>query len=233
MNKDEQKRSSLLFSLLPIVIILIYVIGIIYIRGKIPSAAELIVELQALYVRFGYLLVLVAALLEGLFLVGMYVPGTAAMLLGAALSKTGVVSLPLIILIGTAGLVTSQCINYFLGKYGWYHVLSKFGLQRGLDEAKKKLEKHQGKAILLGYISPNPASFLSTAAGLAHMPFRKFLLLSIIAQLFWATVWGVTAYLIGAVFVEYFLKFFGVVMVLGILGWFGWGWWQKKRSTAS
>ncbi len=231
MKKDDQKSSSFLFSLLPIVIILLYGIGIIYLRGKVPSAADLLVELQALYLRFGYILVLVAALLEGLFLIGMYVPGTAAMLLGAALSKTGVVSLPLVILIGTVGLVTSQCINYVLGKYGWYHVLSKFGLQRGLDEAKKKLQKHQGKAILLGYISPNPAAFLSTAAGLTRMPFRKFLMLSIIAQLFWATAWGVTAYVIGAVFVEYFLKFFGVVTLLGILLWFGWGWWKKKRAT--
>ena len=49
------------------------------------------------------------------------------------------------------------------------------------------------------------------------MPFGKFFLLSLVAQTFWALLWGGLAYIFGLVLVEVFIKYFGFVS-LGIVG---------------
>ena len=190
----------------PLIILLLYAAFIFFIRGKIPqSPNEFLLFIKTFYKDYGYYLIFFGAFFEATFLVSFFIPGSTVILLGAALSRTGVVEFPLVILLGTAGLVLGYTINYFLGKYGWYRVLSAFGLEKGIKNAEEKIKKHGAKAVLLGYISPGPAAFISTAAGILGMPFKKFLLISFFSQLFWAIFWGTLAYLFGTAVVEVIL----------------------------
>jgi len=191
----------------------------IFVRGRIPDAETLLDFIKELYKTYGYYLVFFGALLEGMFLIGLYVPGSATILLGASLSKTGVVQYPIVLILATLGLLIAYTINYLLGKYGWYHVLARLGLNSGLDIAKDKLEKHQTKTIFLGYFHPGSASFLSTAAGILKIPFKKFLILSFFAQFGWAIVWGSLAYIFGLAMVEFLLKYFVFVLPAVIFIW--------------
>lgn len=200
----------------PFLLLAIYVVLVVYIRISLPDAKKLIEIIKNLYLSYGYGIVLLSGILEAMFLIGLYVPGSAAILLGAAVAATGVVKLPLIILLGTVGLMIGYTINYFMGKYGWYKALAQFGLEKGIDAAKEKLHKHGRKTLFLGMISPNSGSFLSTAAGALDMPFRTFFLSALLSQLFWSTVWGVTAYMFGVAFVELFLKYF-MYIVWGLI----------------
>lgn len=196
-----------------------YLAFFIFVRGRIPDAETLLDFIKDLYKTYGYYLIFFGALLEGMFLVGLYVPGSATVLLGASLSKTGVVQYPIVLVLATLGLLISYSINYLLGKYGWYHVLARLGLNKGLDIAKDKLEKHQTKTIFLGYFHPGSASFLSTAAGILKTPFKKFLILSFFAQFGWAIVWGSLAYFFGLPMVEFLLKYFVFVLPTIIVIW--------------
>ena len=216
VTRDTEKTFSFL-QLLPFLIIVIYVAAIFLIKGRLPTPEDLINTIREWYVLYGNYLIFFAALLEATFLLGLYVPGSTVILFGAALSKSGAIGLPSVLFLANVGLLMGYTINYFLGKYGWYHVLSKFGLDKGLDEAKEKLQKHGGKAIFVGYIFPNGGAFLSTAAGVMKMPFGKFFLYSVLAQTFWIVVWGGVAYFIGPVFVDLFMKYFSY-LVLGIIG---------------
>lgn len=191
----------------------------IFVRGRIPDAEILLTAIKELYEAYGYYLVFFGAILEGTFLIGLYVPGSATILLGASLSKTGVVQYPIILVLATLGLLISYSINYLLGKYGWYHVLARLGLNKGIDIAKEKLEKNQAKTIFLGYFHPGSASFLSTAAGILKMPFKKFLVLSFLAQSLWAIFWGSLAYFLGLPMVEFLLKYFVFVLPAIIAIW--------------
>jgi len=184
----------------------------------VPPADQIVRTISGFYERFGYPFIFVSGILESLFMIGFYFPGSAAILLGAALARTGVVFLPFIIFFGTAGIMLGYIVNYFLGKYGWYKVLSRFGLEKGIEVAQDKLEKHGPKAFFVGYLSPNSASLLSTAAGVTGYPFVKFLLYSLISQIFWSSVWGVIAFLFGEIFINLFLKYaqFVVVIIIGI-----------------
>lgn len=214
-NKDKVTNFSVL-QFLPFIIIVIYVVAIFLIKGRLPTPADLLNSIREWYMLYGNYLVFFAALLEATFLLGLYVPGSTVILFGAALSKSGAIGLPEVLFLANLGLLMGYTINYFLGKYGWYHVLAKFGLEKGLDEAKEKLQSHGGKAIFVGYIFPNGGAFLSTAAGVMNMPFKKFFLYSVLAQTFWIVVWGSVAYLIGPLFVDLFMKYFSYILFAGI-----------------
>lgn len=202
---------------LPYVLILVYagVIGLVI--WKLPKPEDLLRAIEGVYRSVGYPLVFLAAIMESTFLLGFYVPGSTVILFGAALAKTGAVSFPVVLLLGTLGLLIGYTINYFLGRYGWYHVLSQFGFDKGIQEAEKKLKQHGGKALFVGYLFPNGAAFMSTAAGVLKMPFQKFLLWSIASQTFWSLLWGSIAYTFGMLFVEAFMKYFGFI-VWGVIG---------------
>jgi membrane-associated protein len=207
-----------------------YLIAIIIIRLKIPDTHTIIEIVTDLYQKFGYAIVFFSGILEALFLIGLYVPGTAAILLGAVVARSGAVSLPLIIVLGTLGMLIGYTINYFMGKYGWYHVIAKFGLEKGIKETEKKMKQHGIKAMFVGFISPNSGSLIATAAGVMKMPFGKFILLSAACQLFWSTVWGMVAYILGPLFVEIALKYFSFVIWIVIIGWLVWNYVLKKKT---
>lgn len=200
-------------------LLIFYFTLFLFIRGRIPDAETLLDFIKELYKTYGYYLVFFGALLEGMFLIGLYVPGSTTVLLGASLSKTGVVQYPIVLILATSGLLIAYAINYLLGKYGWHHVLARLGLNKGIDIAKDKLEKHQTKTIFLGYFHPGSASFLSTAAGILKIPFKKFLILSFFAQSLWAILWGSLAYFFGLTMVEFLLKYFVFVLPTIIAIW--------------
>lgn len=204
---------------IPFIILIIYLLLFVFIQGKIPDAHALLASLETLYKTHGYALIFLAGLLEGMFVIGFYVPGSAVMLLGSALSATGVLSFPLSFFSGLAGLSISFAINYALGRFGWYHALAKLGLEPGMKTAKQKLEKYGVKAIFIGYLYPGSAAMLSTAAGILRMPFKQFIIASIIAQAFWGLCWGALAYFYGVTIIDFIMQYFLVAVFVVLVIW--------------
>lgn len=201
-----------------LLVLLVYGGIIIFLRGHIPDAKTIIKIISDLYKTYGYSLVFVGGILEGLFLIGNYVPGSAVIFLGSALSRTGQLQFPWVIFFGVVGLNVAYSANYFLGKYGWYHILARFGLEKQILYTEKKLKENTFKAIGIGYFSITTAAFVSTAAGIIRLPFRRFLMLSIVSQLFWSLVWGGVAYFFGLPLIEFVLKYFALAAVaIGIV----------------
>lgn len=200
--------------ILPVSILIIILSILVWIGMSLPSQDHIMRVVQELYHQFGYLIVFCAGMVEATFLVGMYLPGSTAVLLGAVMARLGSVSLPFIILFGTGGMLLGYSLNYVLGRYGWYHVLLRFGMEQPLKKAEQKLATYGSKVFLVGYLAPNGGAFLSTAAGIGKMPYQKFIALSLLSQLLWSTLWGVLAYLFGAAFIEVFFTYTAVIIYL-------------------
>lgn len=215
------KTLRTLVQLAPFIFFLLYIVVMLVVRQRVPQPPELMEALKVPYENYGYYLIFAGGVLEGLFLVGFYVPGSTVMLLGAALSAQGILSLPLVVLAGTSGLMLSYTVDYLLGRYGWHYIFSRFGMQEEMNSTKEKLEKHHVKSFLLGYISPGSASFVATASGVVKVPFVRFFLLSFLSQSVWGMMWGTIAFHAGIPLVEFMLKnLFFVVILLGMF-WFG------------
>lgn len=205
---------------IPLIFIVGYAVSMLLLKKDTLDPVRIVETIRDLYKIYGYYLVFTGAFLEGTFLVGFYIPGSTIILLGAAFSKEGIGEFPLIILLGTLGLVCGYCVNYMFGKYGWFHILSRLGLEKGVEIAQEKLSKHKIISFLIGYFYPGSASFLSTAAGVVKYPFLRFVMVSVIAQLIWSMFWGGLAYIFGLPLVEFLMNnlIFGVLIIAAL--WF-------------
>ena len=66
-----------------------------------------------------------------------------------------------------------------------------------VEQSKNKLEKRGPVAIPLSYWLPSVGALTNTAAGIIHMPFKKFLLYSVTSSIFWYSVVGLIVYSLG------------------------------------
>jgi membrane-associated protein len=210
------KTKKLIKLIGPAIFLLIYIGLLVAFRGRIPETAVLMQQITGLYGHFGYSLVFFGAFLEVLFLIGFYVPGSVVVLLGAALAKQGIVQFPYVYLLGSFGAVCGYIINYMLGRFGLQGILSVFGLTESMKGTTENIRKHGPKAIFVGYFFPGSGSFFSTAAGVLGMPFKTFLVWSIVSQLFWSLLWGSLAYFFGLQIVTFIIRYF-VFVVFGVL----------------
>lgn len=170
----------------------------------LPPVDELTVIIGGWFDTFGLSIVLICSLLEGLLLIGNYFPGVFIIFIGV-LSARSPMEATLVVAVGTIGLFIAHVLNYFLGRYGWHKLLIKLGMQNAILKSKERLESRGPLAIPLSYWSTSLGALTNTAAGIIHMPLRKFLLYSALSSIFWYTVIGLIVYHMG----DTALKFVG------------------------
>lgn len=203
---------------LPVVISLIFLFFILMWNVlNLPSDGEMIALSKDYFAKYGFLTLLIAAIIEGMLVVGFYIPGGVVIFAGVILSAGNPSQAVFAVVATMIGFIIAYSFNYFLGKYGWYRLFVKFGLKDSLEEAKHKFEIHGYKAIYMSYWQPNLGSFISTCAGILKLNFYKFFLHSILAGVLWSSFWGLSAYLLGEQILPYLIPVFFGVMVIWIL----------------
>jgi membrane protein DedA with SNARE-associated domain len=201
-------------------------LGLIF---HLPADAVLIPLLKGYIKHYGYPLVLVGSFLEALLLIGWYFPGSLIIFLSVILApspQAAVVSVCIV----TVGLYSGYVVNFFLGTYGWYRLFNILGMQKPLQEAKIKLQKHGSKAIFMTYWNPGLASFISTAAGVLHYDKKQFLVYSFVAVCVWDVFWGVVVYSLGERSLEAFFNWPFILFIT--LVWIGIRYWENSTKTA-
>lgn len=209
MNKELLKYISV-----PLILMLMYLIFIsLYSFFGLPSDEEIIASAGEYYEKYGYWTVFIGALGEGLLLLNWYLPGSIVVVLGVIFAKEAGLSVVGMIALVVAGFFITTLINYVLGRFGWYKLLLKIGLEKPLDNIKAKTEKVGPKIIFSTYIHPNLGALTATSAGILKFPFVRFSLYSLAALVLWNTMWGILVYFIG----PFILKLLSTVMVVLIL----------------
>ena len=148
--------------------------------------------------RYGLVIVLISAYLEGLLLIGWYFPGTLVIVLALIFAAPHPARFALTAAVAGTGLLSAFVTNFFAGKYGWYRLLLAFGLREPLDNAQKRLTKYGLSAIFTTYWQANLASCTSTAAGILQFPASRFLAYSFVAETLWITFWSSLIFFLGS-----------------------------------
>ncbi len=187
----------------------------------LPSSGGMVETAQSYFQQYGLVMVFVSALLEGLLLVGMYYPGSLVIFLGVIFSIGNPLRAIETVAVVTAALFLAYCINYFLGKYGWYRLLFAFGLQQPLLEAERRFSAYGTRAIFLTYWHPNLAALTATAAGILMIPFSTFFVYSLLSAVMWNSFWGIVVYILGDTALSLmglpFIVFFISIWIITIL----------------
>lgn len=205
---------------IPLLFLFTYIIFFIFAKGVLPTAEELIGLFSALYQQFGYEIIFIAALLESLILVNIFIPGQIVMAMGVIFARSGQTDLVTVLIIASSGTILGYMIDYSLGLYGFSQVISKLGYGHFLDQTKTTLKKFGTQGMILSYIHTNIGTLSSFSAGTTKMPWVKFITLAAISTWFWSTFWGLLVYAVGDVILEIIKKYSFLLVIFIIAGLF-------------
>ncbi|MDQ4070401.1 MAG: DedA family protein, partial [Actinomycetota bacterium] len=150
---------------------------------------------------WGYVVVGLLTLLEASAMIGLVVPGEAALLIGGFLASQGRAELPLMMVVGAVGAVVGDSVGYEIGRHlGPSLRRSRLGQWVGDERwaaAEAYLAKHGGRAVFFGRFVGVLRAMVPTIAGLSGMPYRTFLPWNAIGGLVWAPGFVLLGYAAG------------------------------------
>ena len=169
----------------------------IWLALDLPPEETMIAAAKFYLDRYGVVIVLISAYLEGLLLIGWYFPGTLVIILALVFAAPDPARTAQVAAVAGTGLFSAYVTNFFAGKYGWYRLLLAFGLREPLENAQRRLTKYGLSAIFTTYWQANLASCISTAAGILQFPVGRFIAFSLIAEGLWVTFWASLIFFLG------------------------------------
>lgn len=163
--------------------------------------AGLLDRLAGLASPWGYVVVGVLALLEASALIGLLVPGEAALLVGGFLVSQGKASMGVMVAAAAAGAIVGDSIGYEIGRHvGPSLRRSRMGRWVGEERwqrAEAYLKRHGGRAVFFGRFIGVLRAMVPTIAGLSEMPYRTFLPWNAAGGLVWAPGFVFLGYVAG------------------------------------
>jgi membrane protein DedA with SNARE-associated domain len=150
---------------------------------------------------YGYWSVFLGIMLEN---AGLPIPGETITLAGGFLAGSGELNYGLVLGSAIGGAVLGDNFGYWLGYYGGWSLLTRLGKlfrisEEQLLEAKEKFSKSADKAVFLGRFIAILRIFAGPMAGIARMPYSRFLICNFAGAAVWALVTISVAYYAGTI----------------------------------
>ena len=191
----------------------------------IPLFSAFTAQVEAIITQSGYAFIFLATALEGIPLIGMIVPGHVAIIVGGFLAKIGILNLYWVLALAIIGAIVGDYIGFNIGrKYGMSFIdrLRPYFFIRDshIEKAKKLLDKHTGKAMIIGRFSPVTRALMPFLVGTNNTPAGRFWLFNIIGGISWALVSVFIGYAFGSGYhaaAGYLGKFSVFVVIVAII----------------
>lgn len=149
--------------------------------------------------QIGYVAVFLVLCIESL---GIPSPSEIILLLSGYLVAQGKFSYILVVLTGAAGSTVGATGAYFIARTGGRALILKrfkfiFKSQEKLDYWEQYFRTKGDKVVLIGRIISGVRMVISYPAGLFNMPYRKFLLYTVIGSVLWPLIAVTAGYFLG------------------------------------
>jgi membrane protein DedA with SNARE-associated domain len=157
-----------------------------------------------------YLVVPALVFAEDAIFVGFVIPGETAAVLGGVVASRGHVQLWLIMLLVVLAAIAGDTVGYEVGRLigpGLLRLRVFKQHQQRLADAQESLRRRGGWAVFFGRFVAFFRAVMPALAGIAHMPYRRFLVFNAAG----GVVWGVIFVLVGDVAGNSYKKFETVV----------------------
>jgi membrane protein DedA with SNARE-associated domain len=151
---------------------------------------------------YGYLVIFICLFFG---IVGIPAPEESLLFLVGVLSVKHRLSFGIVVIISILGVFIGMLTAYVCGKYVGTPFLEKFGKYVGmtserLEKVSDYYSKNVRKTIVFGFYLPGLRQISPYFAGITNIPFRKFLLLSLLGTLLWTVPFIVVGFYTGRVF---------------------------------
>jgi membrane protein DedA with SNARE-associated domain len=156
-------------------------------------------HLTSWIVAHGLLAVFVLMAIDAILPVG----GELVMLFAGALAARHGPSLVAVVAAGTAGYLAGSLAGWAIGKAGGHPLIVRHGrwLHIGPERfarAERWFDRHGGKFVLFGRLTPLVRSFVSIPAGVLEYPLGRYTVLSAVASLVWCLAFGIVGHALGS-----------------------------------
>lgn len=116
------------------------------------------------------------------------VEGPIITVIAGFLSSLGLLNIFIAYAVVVVGDIVGDIMYYALGYYGRQRFVTRWGRFFGItservERLEKHFEKHSGKTLIIGKLSHGIGAVVLVAAGIARVPFRKFILYNFIPSL--------------------------------------------------
>jgi membrane protein DedA with SNARE-associated domain len=165
---------------------------------------------------------------------------------GGLLAAQGNTHMWAVIVVATAANLVGSSIAYAVGRYGGRALFVRYGKYvlvqpHHLDKADRWFEKHGQVTVFFTRMMPGVRTFISLPAGIARMPFVKFLLYSLAGSLIWNTALAYLGYgfrkalgedgwnRLQEIFSDY-NHYFYIALAAVVVALIAWGFWRWRRS---
>jgi undecaprenyl-diphosphatase len=151
-------------------------------------------KLPALHTA-GYFLAFLAAFLEALPGIGLFIPGQSVVVIAGFLAHKEILAFWAVALLATLGAILGDLVGYWVGrKYG-----TSFVRQPAfLDEVNELLRLHPIKTLVLGRFNSVTRAFAPFVAGANRVKFSRFMLANVLGGILWALCWVSLGFIFGA-----------------------------------
>ena len=189
----------------------------------------------------GWLYLITAALAfgEAAILIGMVLPGETALLVAGYFCHEGVLNIWVMLPVAIAAAIVGDSVGYAFGrKFGTPLRSSRLGRRVGEHRWTKVddfLNKHGGRAVLIGRLTALLRALVPSMSGMAKMRYRTFLTWNIVGGILWAgaCVWLGYAFALSLHKIEKYATWVPIpVVVLVIGGWILFDWRKKRKEKA-
>ncbi len=138
--------------------------------------------------------------LEVGIVVGFFIPGEIATILGGVIASQHHANLAVMIVVVSVAASAGNISGYWIGRGFGPRLLEVRFLKdnAGLLRARQLLARRGGPAVLVARWVVFVRAVLPGLAGMSHMQFRKFVLFSVLGGTLWGTMWVSIGYVAGA-----------------------------------
>jgi len=156
-------------------------------------------QIQELAQQYGYWAVLIGVLLEN---AGLPVPGETLVLVAGFLAGSEDLNYGWVLGIAATSAAVGGSLGYWIGFYGGWSLLLRLGKLLRLQETqllelKERFGCNAARAVFLGRFVAFLRVFVGPMAGIAGMPFGKFLVYNCAGAVLWASVMVTLAFFAG------------------------------------
>jgi undecaprenyl-diphosphatase len=180
--------------------------------------------LPALHI-FGYFLAFLAAFLEALPAIGLFIPGQTIVVVAGFLAHEGVIQFWLVATLACVGAILGDCVGYWAGRRFGTTVIQRPAF---LDEVNELLRIHPIKTLVFGRFNSITRAFAPFVAGANHVRFGRFMIANVIGGVLWGLCWATLGYVFGASYelasktLEWAVVIFVIVVTVGYFMYRAW-----------
>ncbi len=190
-------------------------------------------NIQEIARQYGYWAVFIGIALEN---TGIPIPGETITIVGGFLAGSGELGYWIVLGSAIAGAVIGDNFGYWIGRWGGWPLLIKVGglfniSSQKLEEVRKKFSKNAAKAVFFGRFVTLLRVFAGPIAGIAQMPYYKFLLCNFGGATVWALIMVTLSFFVGKLVplpqLIHWIAQFGILALIGVMGWVGMTLWSE------